>query len=45
MSSRAPTLRREYLSDVALTAARLGMIWEQALQPKLGGILGRRKVG
>ena len=40
------TLRREYLSDVALTTAGLGMIWEQqALQPKLGGILGRRKAG
>jgi len=40
------TLRREYLSDVALTTAGLGMIWEQqALQPKIGGILGRRKVG
>jgi hypothetical protein len=39
-------LRREYLSDVALTTAGLGMIWEQqALQPKLGGILGRKKVG
>jgi hypothetical protein len=39
------TLRREYLSDVALTTAGLGMIWEQqALQPKLGGILGRKKV-
>ena len=38
------TLRKEYLSDVALTTAGLGMIWEQqALQPKLGGILGRRK--
>jgi hypothetical protein len=38
------TLRTEYLSDVALTTAGLGMIWEQqALQPKLGGILGRRK--
>jgi hypothetical protein len=38
------TLRNEYLSDVALTTAGLGMIWEQqALQPKLGGILGRRK--
>jgi hypothetical protein len=38
------TLRREYLSDVALTTAGLGMIWEQAaLQPKLGGVLGRRK--
>jgi hypothetical protein len=40
------TLRNEYLSDVALTTAGLGMIWEQqALQPKLGGILGRRKAG
>lgn len=40
------TLRREYLSDVALTTAGLGMIWEQqALQARLGGILGRRKVG
>lgn len=40
------TLRREYVSDVALTTARLGMIWEQqALQARLGGILGRRKVG
>ena len=40
------TLRRDYLSDMALTTAGLGMIWEQqALQPKLGGILGRRKVG
>ena len=38
------TLRKEYLSDVALTTAGLGMIWEQqALQPKLGGILGRKK--
>jgi len=38
------TLRREYLSDMALTTAGLGMIWEQAaLQPKLGGVLGRRK--
>jgi hypothetical protein len=40
------TLRKEYLSDVALTTGGLGMIWEQqALQPKLGGILGRKKVG
>jgi hypothetical protein len=40
------TLRNEYLSDVALTTAGLGMIWEQqALQPKLGGLLGRRKAG
>lgn len=40
------TLRKEYLSDVALTTAGLGMIWEQqALQPKLGGILGRKKAG
>lgn len=39
-------LRRECLSDVALTTAGLGMIWEQqALQPKLGGILGRKTVG
>lgn len=39
------TLRKEYLSDIALTTAGLGMIWEQqALQPKLGGILGRKKV-
>jgi hypothetical protein len=38
------TLRKEYLSDVALTTAGLGMIWEQqALQPKLGGIFGRKK--
>jgi hypothetical protein len=38
------TLRREYLSDIALTTAGLGMIWEQqALQPKLGGVLGRKK--
>jgi hypothetical protein len=38
------TLRKEYLSDVALTTAGLGMIWEQqALQPKLGGLLGRKK--
>jgi hypothetical protein len=38
------TLKKEYLSDVALTTAGLGMIWEQqALQPKLGGILGRKK--
>jgi hypothetical protein len=38
------TLRKEYLSDVSLTTAGLGMIWEQqALQPKLGGILGRKK--
>jgi hypothetical protein len=38
------TLRKEYLSDVALTTAGLGMIWEQqALQPRLGGILGRKK--
>ena len=36
---------REYLSDVALTTAGLGMIWEQqALQPKLGGILGRKTI-
>jgi hypothetical protein len=40
------TLRREYLSDIALTTAGLGMIWEQqALQPKIGGLLGRKKVG
>lgn len=40
------TLRKEYLSDVALTTAGLGMIWEQqALQPKLGGLLGRKKAG
>jgi hypothetical protein len=40
------TLRKEYLSDVALTTAGLGMIWEQqALQPKIGGLLGRKKVG
>lgn len=39
-------LRAEYLSDASLTTAGLGMIWEQqALQPKLGGILGRKKVG
>ncbi len=39
-------LRKEYLGDVALTTAGLGMIWEQqALQPKIGGILGRKKVG
>jgi hypothetical protein len=39
------TLRREYLSDIALTTAGLGMIWEQqALQPKIGGLLGRKKV-
>jgi hypothetical protein len=38
------TLRNDYLSDVARTTAGLGMVWEQqALQPKLGGILGRRK--
>lgn len=41
----ASTLRKEYLGDAALTTAGLGMIWEQqALQPKLGGILGRKKV-
>lgn len=40
------TLRREYLADSALTTAGLGMIWEQqALQPKIGGLLGRKKVG
>jgi hypothetical protein len=39
------TLRKEYLSDIALTTAGLGMIWEQqALQPKIGGLLGRKKV-
>jgi hypothetical protein len=38
------TLRKEYLSDIALTTAGLGMVTEQqVLQTRVGGLLGRRK--